>query len=235
MGFDNEVRRFRDASEVYHWGLAAPAPMDQQRRSFLADRSVPIYRSPLVVAVYVPTMLLAFAQGLLIAILPLYAAGFGVGYGLVGLATSATAIGTLVTDVPAGAVLGRIGMRPAMIAGTSLITVSTLALVWSDQFPSLVALRFVAGIGTALWALSRHAYIAEAIPLAQRGQALSTFGGINRLGVFGGPALGGLLADVAGIHAAFGLSAGLAGVALVMSAVLLKPVARIASTLRASH
>jgi MFS family permease len=199
------------------------------------DRPVPAYRSPLLVAVYVPTLLLAFAEGLLIAILPLYAAGFGVGYGLVGLASSAAAIGTLLTDVPAGAVLGRVGLRPAMIAGSGLVALSTLGLVWSDQFPGLVLLRFLAGIGAALWALSRHAYIAEVIAPAQRGQALSMFGGINRLGIFGGPAIGGLLADLAGIHATFALSAVLAGLALAMSAILLKPLTRAASSLRASH
>jgi MFS family permease len=185
-----------------------------------------IYRSPLVVAVYVPTLLLAFAEGLLIAVLPLYAASFGVGYGLVGLATSATAIGTLLTDVPAGALLGRIGLRPAMIAGSGLVAASTLSLVWSDQFPGLVLLRLLAGVGTALWALSRHAYIAEVIPVAQRGKALSTFGGINRIGIFAGPAIGGFLTQFVGIHPTFALSASLAELAMVMSAILLKPVAR---------
>ena len=185
-----------------------------------------IYRSPLVVAVYVPTMLLAFAEGLLVAVLPLYAASFGVGYGLVGVATSATAIGTLLTDVPAGAVLGRVGLRPAMIAGSGLVTASTLALVWSEQFPGLVLFRFLAGIGGAMWALSRHAYIAEAIPAAQRGKALSMFGGINRIGIFAGPAIGGYVTQLVGIHPTFALSAGLSGLALVMSAILLKPLTR---------
>jgi MFS family permease len=174
------------------------------------------------------------AEGLLIAILPLYAASFGVGYGLVGLASSAAAIGTLVTDVPAGAILGRLGLRPVMIAGSALVTVSTLALVWSDRFPQLVLLRFLAGIGTALWALSRHAYIAESIPVAQRGKALSVFGGITRLGVFAGPALGGYLADLAGIQATFALSASLAGSALVMSVLLLKSLTRPSTGLRMS-
>jgi MFS family permease len=196
---------------------------------------VPAYRSPLLVAVYVPTLLLAFAEGLLIAILPLYAASFGVGYGLVGLVSSAAAIGTLLTDVPAGAVLGRAGLRPTMIVGSGLVALSTFGLVWSDRFPQLVLLRVLAGIGAALWALSRHASIAEVIAPAQRGQALSMFGGINRLGIFGGPAIGGVLADQAGIQVTFGLSATLAGLALAMSAILLKPLTRTASSLRASH
>lgn len=169
-------------------------------------------------------MLLAFSAGLLVAILPLYAASFGVGYALVGVATSAAAIGTLVTDVPAGALLGRVGLRPAMIAGAGLVTASTLALVWSDQFPGLIVLRFLAGIGTSLWALSRHAYIAQAIPVAQRGKALSMFGGINRLGIFAGPAVGGFLTDLAGIHVTFGASALLSGLALVMSVTFLRDV-----------
>lgn len=202
---------------------------------FLADRLVPVMRSPLVVGVYVPTMLLSLAQGLLIAVLPLYAASFGVGYGLVGLATSATSIGTLLMDVPAGAALGRVGMRAAMIAGSGLVTFSTLALIWSTQFPGLVGLRFLAGIGAAAWAISRHAYVAEAIPAAQRGQALSTFGGINRLGLFGGPAIGGVLADAAGINATFALSAGLSGVALALSALLLKPLPATFAPTRAAH
>jgi MFS family permease len=197
--------------------------------------TIPAWRSPLAVAVYVPTLLLAFAEGLLVAILPLYAAGFGVSYGLVGLASSAAAIGTLLTDVPAGATLGRAGLRTAMIAGSGLVAASTFALVWSSLFPQLVLFRFLAGIGTALWALSRHAYIAEAIPPAQRGQSLSTFGGINRLGIFAGPAIGGLLADLFGIHATFALSAALAGLALAMSALLLKPLPKPAVVMRARH
>lgn len=164
------------------------------------------------------------------AILPLYAASFGVSYALVGLATSAAAIGTLVTDVPAGAMLSRIGLRTSMIVGAGLVTVSTLALVWSDQFPGLIVLRFLAGIGTALWALSRHAYIAQSIPVAQRGKALSMFGGINRLGIFAGPAIGGFLTDAAGIHVTFGLSALLSGLALVMSMTFLRGVEPAKST-----
>src|SRR5262245_40768929 len=188
--------------------------------------TVPAWRSPLVTSVYLPTIFLAFADGLLLAILPLYAASSGVSYGLVGFAISAEAIGTLLTDVPAGALLGRIGLRQAMIGGSGLLAVSTFALIWSNQFSWLVVLRFLAGIGTALWALSRHAYLTEDIPPSQRGQALSTFGGINRFGIFAGPAIGGFIASLFGVHVTFGLSAALDGAALLMSALLLKPIVR---------
>ena len=183
-------------------------------------------RSSVLAVVYLPTALLAFSQGLLLATLPLFASDFDVSYRLVSLAVGAAALGTLVTDVPAGALLERIGLRPAMIGGSGLVVVGTGALVFVDRFPDLVAYRVAAGVGTALWGLSRHAYIAETVPAARRGQAISVFGGINRIGIFGGPVLGGVVAARFGIDASFGLAAALALAAFALSVLLLRPTPR---------
>lgn len=182
---------------------------------------------PLVIAVYLPTALLAFGQGLLLATLPLFAGDFGVSYELISLAVGAAAIGTLAMDLPAGALLHKLGLRPAMIIGCSMVAVCTIGLVVVQDFNTLIVLRLIAGVGTALWALSRHAYITEAIPPAQRGQAISTFGGINRIGVFGGPLLGGVVAGAFGLRVSFAVAAVLACIALVMAILLIKPVPRV--------
>ncbi|MDQ3045546.1 MAG: MFS transporter [Chloroflexota bacterium] len=171
----------------------------------------------LVMAVYVPTALLAFGQGLLLATLPLYAADFNVSYTLISLAVAAAAIGTLITDVPAGALLGRIGLRRSMLMGAGLVAVSTFALVFGGSLEAVIAFRVAAGVGTALWGLSRHAYIAEAVPQSQRGRAISLFGGINRMGVFAGPAVGGLIGSTIDLRASFLLSALLAFTAFMLS------------------
>ncbi len=183
-------------------------------------------RSGLLIAVYVPTVLLAFGQGLLLATLPLHVDGFGVSKTLVGLAVAAAAIGTLVTDVPAGALLGRLGLRPAMIAGCALVAAGTVGLTFADAYSQAVACRIAAGIGTALWGLSRHAYIAEAVPVSARGRAISVFGGINRIGTFGGPAVGGVIGSAFGLEASFLLAGVLAGVALGVSIAFLRPTPR---------
>lgn len=162
----------------------------------------------LLLAVYLPTALLALAQGLLLATLPLYAADLGVGYMTISIITSAAAMGTLVTDVPAGAVLHRIGLRRSMLIGCALVMLGTLSLTLDLTPELIVAVRILAGIGTAMWGLSRHAFIAQAIPIARRGRAIALFGGINRVGMFGGPAVGGIIATAFGMHAAF-LVAGL--------------------------
>lgn len=171
-------------------------------------------RSQLILAVYVPTVLLALGQGILLATLPLYADSLNSSYLLVSVAVSAAALGTLVTDVPAGALLGWIGLRRAMIAGTGLVAFGTTAVMFQDTYDVFVSLRLLAGVGTALWGLSRHALIAESIAPAERGRAISIFGGINRIGVFGGPAIGGFIGTAFGLRAPFLISGLLATVAL---------------------
>src|SRR5262245_37617468 len=123
-------------------------------------------RVELLLTVYIPAALLAFGQGVLITTLPLYVSSLDVSYGTVSLVVGAAALGTLITDVPAGALVGRLGLRPTMLVGTTMVGVGTLFLALAEDVSLLVAARIVAGIGTALWGLSRHAYVASSIPVA---------------------------------------------------------------------
>ena len=176
-------------------------------------------RSELWLSVYLPTMLLALGQGALLATLPLYADELGLGYTMISVISAAAAMGTLVTDVPAGAAIHRIGMRNAMFMGTGLVAVTTFPLALDLHANWIVILRVLAGIGTALWGLSRHSYIASAIPISSRGQAIATFGGVNRIGIFGGPALGGAIGTVWGLQSSFVLTGFMALAALVTVAI----------------
>lgn len=172
-------------------------------------------RNELWLGVYLPTMLLALGQGALLATLPLYAHELGLGYTMIAVVSAAAAIGTLLTDVPAGAAIHRIGLRRSMFIGTALVAASSFPLVLDLTPGPIIALRVLAGIGTALWGLSRHSFIATAIPVATRGQAIATFGGVNRIGIFGGPALGGAIATVWGLQASFVLTGVMSVLALI--------------------
>ncbi len=158
---------------------------------------------------------------MLVTTIPLFAADFGVTSTLIAVAVSAAGLGTLFMDIPAGAFLHRIGLRRAMLTGSGMVAVSTCLIALPIVgFEATIALRVIAGIGTALWGISRHAYIAESIPVSERGQALSMFGGLQRLGTLGGPAVGGILIELAGARVSFlasGLMAAVAfGVALAL-------------------
>ena len=171
----------------------------------------------LLLPVYVPTLLLSVGQGILVPTLPLYAQDFGVNYALVSLAVAAAGLGTLVGDVPTGMMLERFGRKPVMVVGTISLSLATLGLVFLQHFPALVALRFLAGVGTAMWNISRMAYLADTVPIRDRGRALSTFGGVSRIGTFIGPAIGGLVGTLVGLAAPFYVSALAAALAALIS------------------
>ena len=161
---------------------------------------IPMRKHPLILPVYAPTLLLAFCRGMLIPVLPVYAKSFDISYGLIGLILGAQGLGTLVGDLPSGILLGRLGQKRSMILGIAGMALSALALFLAGSYWELVIYNFALGFTSALWNISRHAYLASAIPITQRGQSIAVFGGINRIGTFGGPVIGGL------IGARFGLS-----------------------------
>lgn len=175
-------------------------------------------RRTLILSLYLPSFLLAFGMGMLIPILPLYARSFGISYGLVGLVLASQGIGTLLGDVPSGILMGRIGHKLAMIAGTGVLAASMVAMGLARSVPELIMYGFASGLGMALWNISRHAYMTDTIPLHMRGRATATFGGINRIGVFAAPAVGGVLATAFGMRLPFLLYGGLVFGALVVVA-----------------
>ena len=169
----------------------------------------------MLLPVYLPTLLLAFGQGLTVYTLPLYARALGGNLTVIGLAVAAAGIGTFLTDLPAGVLLGRFGGGRLMLIGTGAAGVAALLIGLIHSMPALVVLRVLSGAGSSLWSLSRMAYVADVTVPAQRGRILSTFGGVNRAGAFAGPAIGGLVAGRFGLASPF-LIAGVAGLAAAL-------------------
>jgi len=178
----------------------------------------------LMIAVYVPTFLLSFGQGIIIPTLPLYAQSFGVNFGLASLVVAADGLGTLLADVPVGMLLAHMGRKPLMVTGTLAVAVCNLALVLAHFYPELMAYRLIGGVGGAMWGISRLAYVTEVVPLSERGKVLSTFGGIMRIGLFAGPAVGGYIGATYGLSAPFLVYSALAFLAVLASVVFVEEV-----------
>jgi MFS family permease len=171
--------------------------------------------STIIYSIYVPTFLLAFCRGLLVPVLPLYAASFDVSYALVGLVLASEGFGTLVGDLPAGILIGRLGRKRSMIIGIVSMIVSILAFSWARSAYELIAYGFLLGLGGSMWNIARHAYLADAAPTDGRGRAIAIFGGINRVGQFAGPFLGGAIGAAFGLRAPFLIYAVVAIIALI--------------------
>lgn len=174
----------------------------------------------MLLAIYLPAILLAICDGLLIPTLPIYADGFGASVAVIGLVLAAEGIGTLIADLPAGRIVSGMRVRDAMVLGTLILAVAVLGAGLAPNLGWLLVSRLVSGAGLAIWNISRHAFMVEATRGTNRGRAMSTLGGLTRLGGSMGPAVGGLLASALGLRVPFMLYAAvaLATVVLLLSA-----------------
>lgn len=189
----------------------------------------------LLLPVYIPTTFLSFGQGLMIPIIPLYALEFGASYSLAGLIVAAAWIGTMLSDLPTGMLLPRLGYRRAMILGAGLFAVATIALGLANFTAELIVYRFIIGIGTAFWGISRLAFITQVVPPASRGRTIAAFGGITRFGAFIGPAVGGFVGTQYGLSTALIMAGILAGAAGIMGVLFARDPEPVASTHSARH
>jgi MFS family permease len=169
----------------------------------------------LVLSFYLPSLLLAVSNGLVLPVLPLWAKELGVSYGLIGLVLSGQGIGMLLGDLPAGVLARRLGQKRAMLLGVACTALSTAALFWVRNVPLALLARLLAGFGTALYSVARHAYVAGAVGSGSRGRAISLFGGLMRIGRFVGPLAGGVVAAAYGLPSTF-LAYGLVGAAALV-------------------
>jgi MFS family permease len=61
----------------------------------------------------------------------------------------------------------------------------------------------VVGMAASVFSLARQKYLTEAVPVILRARALSTLGGVNRIGIFIGPFIGAVVMQFAGITGAY--------------------------------
>ncbi|MDE0089704.1 MAG: MFS transporter [Candidatus Poribacteria bacterium] len=139
-------------------------------------------RASLILPIYLPALLLSTGVGIISPTLSIYIKSFELSYTLT---TFVIAVG-VVGNIPAGVLVERIGRKPAMLLGLLMIGFSAIGMGTARNIWHLFGAQLVGGIGNALWMLSRHAYMADVIPLAKRGSSIALFGGVNRMGTFAG-------------------------------------------------
>lgn len=139
-------------------------------------------RASLILPIYLPALLLSTGAGIISPTLPIYIKSFELSYTLT---TFVIAVG-VIGNIPAGVLVERIGRKPAMLLGLVMIGVSAIGMGAARNIWHLFGAQLVGGVGNALWMLSRHAYMADVIPLAKRGRSIALFGGVNRMGTFAG-------------------------------------------------
>ncbi|MCU1535792.1 MAG: major facilitator superfamily 1 [Humibacillus sp.] len=142
------------------------------------------------VSAYGPSLLSAVGSGAVAPVVAVSARQLGASIGVAALLVATIGIGQLVGDLPSGALAARIGERRALLVAAVVEAVGMVVAALAGGLGMLFVGVFVVGLAGSLFGLARQAYLTEAVPVAMRARALSTLGGVSRIGAFVGPFLG---------------------------------------------
>jgi MFS family permease len=163
----------------------------------------PFRLTSLTLGVFLPTILFSIGQGAVIPVIPLFARELGSSVAAASLIVAIRGIGQLAGDMPAGIAVSRWGDKGVMVVGTAMIPLVAVVTAFSTSPIVLGVMVFIMGGAWAFWQIARLAYVSEIAPIEQRGRALSMLGGMNRVGNFIGPVIGGFLGHYFGLESAF--------------------------------
>jgi MFS family permease len=135
-------------------------------------------------------------------LLPHLTEEFGLSKTGAGLLAAAYPAGTFVGGLPGGWLAARVGVKPTVLTGLGLMTVSSVGFAFGDSIVVLDVARFVQGVGGAASWAGAMAWLAAMAPRAQRGQVIGSAMGAAIAGALLGPAIG-VLADLVGFKAVF--------------------------------
>jgi DHA1 family multidrug resistance protein-like MFS transporter len=151
----------------------------------------------------ISTVLVMAGQGVIAPILPLFAKDFGVGAAMVGLTLSSFALARLMLNVPLGILSDRYGRRMLLVAGPIVTGLGMIGSGFSANIEELLAWRFIAGAGSAMYMTGAMIYITDISTNENRARFIGTNQGALLLGVSIGPAIGGVVGEFYGLRAPF--------------------------------
>ncbi len=138
-------------------------------------------------AVYGPTFVASIGFGAVVPLVAIQARALGASVGLAAFITALNGLAQVIGDLPAGIIADRLGEKYAIVAAC-LIDTFTMAMVFVAN--SLIVLSvavFLQGLTASVFSLARQTYLTERIPVHWRARAMSTLGGVFRIGWFVGP------------------------------------------------
>lgn len=149
-------------------------------------------------------------------VLPLFAQELGAGAKLIGLVVAASTITGIFVKLPSGILAEVIGSERVLRAALVVFGVVPFAYLFVRRVAVLILLRFVHGLGTALFAPVAMTVVARLFP-AQRGEFLGWYFSSTQVGKLVGPILGGFFLGLFGYDHTFLIcgAIGLSGLVLM--------------------
>jgi MFS family permease len=137
----------------------------------------------------------AVGFGVVAPAIPQFARSFGVGKTAAGAVVSAFALMRFVSALGGGRLVDAVGERRVLATGIGVVAVSTGLAGLSQNYPQLLILRGVGGIGSAMFTIAATALLFRVVDNSSRGRANGLFQSGFLIGGLLGPLAGGFLTD----------------------------------------
>jgi MFS family permease len=140
--------------------------------------------------VFLPALVFETGYGAIAPMIALSGRALGASTAMAGLVLALQGVGQILADVPAGALAARVGDRKAMLIAAAVAVVTLLGCATATTLWQLALCVTATGATNAVFTLARQSYLTEVMPTGLRARALSTLGGMSRVGAFAGPFIG---------------------------------------------
>lgn len=171
----------------------------------------------IAVGAYGPSLLYGVATGAILPVIALTARDLGADVATAALIITLTGAGSLVANVPATLIAVRFGERRALIGAALWCAAAMFLALTAPNLPVFAVAILLEGMAGAVFGLARQSYLTEVVPVQFRARALSTLGGVTRIGVFLGPFLAALFMSFLGLGGAYWVGAGASLAAAALS------------------
>lgn len=170
------------------------------------------------IAVYAfgPSLLFGYGLGAVLPVIPLSARDLGSSVPLAALLVTLVGVGSLLSNIPASLLTMHRGERWAIVAAAVWCGLAMAICAWTSHLALFAVASFMIGMAQAVFNLARQSYVTEAVPIEYRARALSTLGGVIRIGMFGGPFLASAAIHFVGLAGAY-----MVGIASLMGAAII--------------
>ena len=166
----------------------------------------PVKWSSIIVSAYLPTLMSSLGYGAVIPLIPLTAVHIGASAALAAAIAALVGIGQIIGDVPAGWLVTKIGEKWSLVIAMLIDAVALVSMGLVHHLGLLAVAVFVNGMAGAVYGIARQNYLTVAIPYRYRARALSTLGGVFRVGWFVGPMAGSWILREASMSWAYGFA-----------------------------